>query len=91
MARYSYLDHNDPAPPEARSAFERGIECGYGKYIAENIAEGQDTADEAMSDWLGSTYHRRNMDNPSYTDMGIGVATARGGDRYWTLDLGRKQ
>ena len=91
MARYDYLDHNDPAPPEARSVFQRGLECGYGSFIAENIGEGQDNAGEAMQDWMNSPAHRHNMVNPAYQDMGVGVATARGGDKYWTLDLGKKQ
>jgi uncharacterized protein YkwD len=91
MAEYDYLDHNDPPPPEARTAFQRGVECGYGSNMAENIAEGQGTPEEAMSDWLESPGHRRNMENPGYTDAGIGVAKARGGDRYWTLDLGSRR
>ena len=91
MARYDYLDHDDPAPPTARSVFQRGIECGYGRYIAENPGEGQDSASEAIGEWMGSPAHRHNMQNPDYQDMGVGVATARNGDKYWTLDLGRKQ
>jgi uncharacterized protein YkwD len=91
MARYNYLDHDDPAPPEARSVFQRGVECGYGSFIAENIGEGQDNAGEAMEDWMNSPAHRHNMENPVYQDMGVGVATARDGDKYWTLDLGRRQ
>lgn len=91
MAKYDYLDHNDPAPPEARTAFQRGLECGYGSHIAENLAEGQDTADETMGDWLQSPGHRRNIENPGFTDVGVGVAKARDGDRYWTLDLGNRR
>jgi uncharacterized protein YkwD len=91
MARYDYLDHDDPAPPEARSVFQRGIECGYGNYIGENLAEGQDNARETIEEWLGSPVHRHVMENPAYQDMGVGVATARNGDKYWTLDVGRKQ
>ena len=91
MARYDYLDHDDPAPPEARSVFQRGVECGYGSFVAENIGQGQDNAREAIEDWMNSPAHRRNMENPAYLDMGVGVARGRNGDKYWTLDLGRKQ
>jgi uncharacterized protein YkwD len=91
MARYDYLDHDDPAPPEARSVFQRGIDCGYGSYIAENLGEGQDNARELIDEWMGSPAHRHNMENPAYQDMGVGVATAHDGDKYWTLDFGSKQ
>lgn len=52
--------------------------------VAENIAMGQSTVDEAMRSWMNSPGHRANILNPRYTR--IGVAAYRLGDGrpvYW--------
>ncbi len=54
----------------------------------ENCAAGQRTADEAVSGWMQSEGHRRNLLNPQYTEIGIGVATSTSGIRYWTQVFG---
>ncbi|WP_066041711.1 cell wall-binding repeat-containing protein [Herbiconiux solani] len=46
----------------------------------ENIAVGQVSADQVMSDWMASPGHRANILNSSYTRIGVGyVASNRGG------------
>lgn len=52
---------------------------------AENIAAGQKSLAEVMSDWMASPGHRANILRPGLTGMGLGLA---GGDRpYWVLVL----
>jgi uncharacterized protein YkwD len=51
---------------------------------AENIARGQDTADEVVADWLASPGHRRNILDCSYATIGV----AHVGE-YWSQNFGR--
>jgi uncharacterized protein YkwD len=62
----------------------RALAAGYaGSAIAENIAAGQRTAAEVVTDWIRSPGHRANILG-DYADAGTGHA----GD-YWCLLLGR--
>lgn len=44
------------------------------KYAGENIAGGQRTPEEAVTDWMNSPGHRANILDPVYTEIGVGVA-----------------
>lgn len=54
---------------------------------AENIASGQRTAEEAMNSWMNSTEHRANILNPTYNQIGVGVARDNNGKLFWTQML----
>ena len=89
MAANGYFDHNDPAPPVARTAFQRAKDCGYtGGAWEENIAVGYATAQSAVNGWLGSSGHRANIENAGYTTTGVGVAADASGRLYWTQSFG---
>lgn len=93
MAGHDYFGHDDPAPPVARTPFQRMYDCGYAQPGGENIAAGQQTPAGVMAAWLGSEGHRRNIENRAYTQIGIGVA-ANGTSVYgiyWTQDFGTGQ
>ena len=61
MAKYGYFAHDDPAPPVARTAFDRIAACGYpGNEVGENIAVGYRTPAAVMQAWLQSPGHRAN-------------------------------
>ncbi len=51
--------------------------------VAENIAWGQPTADQAMADWMNSSGHRANILNASYRRIGVAAYTASDGSCYW--------
>jgi uncharacterized protein YkwD len=54
--------------------------------LAENVAMNQGLprpASEAFQDWLDSPHHRTNIEGP-YESTGIGVATNRSGQFYFT-------
>ncbi|MDE6425496.1 MAG: hypothetical protein K2K89_05080 [Ruminococcus sp.] len=67
-----------------------GRSCGtiFGEYgistmkYGENIAMYQETPEEVMEDWMGSTGHRANILNSTYTNIGVGVAYYNG-NYYW--------
>lgn len=50
----------------------------------ENIAMGQKTPMEVMNAWMNSAGHRRNILNPNFTQIGVGVAKDSKGRLYWT-------
>ena len=86
MAAYSYLDHDDPAPPLARTAGERITDCGYPQAgWGENIAEGYTTAQAVLDGWLSSPGHRANIEDPSYRATGVAAA---GTSMYWSETFG---
>jgi uncharacterized protein YkwD len=90
MAQYGYFAHDDPAPPIARSAYQRALDCGYSAQGAwgENIAAGQPTASAAMAAWINSPPHRENLEFPSFRAIGVGVAADPSGQLYWVQDFG---
>ncbi|MDD2181232.1 MAG: LysM peptidoglycan-binding domain-containing protein [Bacilli bacterium] len=51
---------------------------------AENIASGQRTAADVMNSWMNSSGHRSNILNPTYNQIGVGVARDNNGNLYWT-------
>jgi uncharacterized protein YkwD len=65
--------------PDGKTVRERAQAAGYDwRAIGENIAEGQFTADEVMDTWLKSPGHRRNILDPGFTELGVGLALGKG-------------
>ena len=89
MAGNGYFDHNDQAPPVARSAHQRAIDCGYGgNWWGENIAYGYGSAQAVVNGWLASAGHKANIENARFTSTGVGVAANGSGQLYWTQNFG---
>ena len=51
----------------------------------ENIAMGYATPSAVFAGWLSSSGHRRNIENPSFVEVGFGLSGT-----YWTTDFGRR-
>ncbi len=86
MSAYDYMDHDDPAPPVARTAGERIAACGYPSGTwGENIAEGYTSAQAVVDGWLSSPGHRANIENPVYHATGVAAA---GAPLYWAQTFG---
>jgi uncharacterized protein YkwD len=45
------------------------------------------TADEMMAMWMGSTGHRANILNATYTHIGVGIARTSTGRVYGTQNF----
>jgi len=83
MVTRAYYDHDTPDGLTPRRRVEA---TGYLAHkVGENIAEGQFSVDEVMSGWLGSSGHRRNVLDPEFTDLGVGLAVGRFEDRLRIL------
>jgi uncharacterized protein YkwD len=82
MVNRRYFEHDSPdgGTPEDRAAA-----AGYSDYGGENIAYGQGSAAEVVSDWMGSPDHRRNILDCDFTTIGVGL-DPRG--MYWTQEFG---
>ena len=89
MAGLNYFDHNDD--PIGRTVQQRLTACGWpaNQGWGENIAYGYSTPADVMNAWLNSPGHKANIENPSYTSSGIGVAANAQGIYYWTQDFGQ--
>ncbi len=57
--------------------------CERSYVLGENLAQGQKTIDQVMTDWMNSPEHRRAMLSPSFQDIGIGIAAG-----YWVQHFG---
>jgi uncharacterized protein YkwD len=82
MVNRHYFEHDSP---DGTTPADRVAAAGYSDYGGENIAYGQGSAAEVMSDWMGSPDHRRNILDCDFTTIGVGL-DPRG--MYWTQDFG---
>lgn len=56
---------------------------------AENLYYSADTPQGAVQTWMASDGHRKNILNPDFSEMGVGVVhCARDGNTYWTQIFG---
>ena len=77
--------------PEGANAGRRLALCGYmsGMGWGEIIAVGPRLATTAVGAWKGSPSHDRQMTEPSFNVMGVGLVYASGSEYgYWTIDFG---
>jgi uncharacterized protein YkwD len=89
MATQRYLSHQGK---DGRVVGDRALQAGYRwRRIGENIASGQDSAEEAVAGWLSSPGHCANIMNPGFTETGAAyaISTSREIARvYWTQVFG---
>jgi uncharacterized protein YkwD len=79
MIRRNYFDHTSPG---GASVGDRVRDAGYGEpgdgwRVGENLGwgTGQRATPNALVDaWLNSAGHRKNMLNPAFRELGVGVA-----------------
>jgi uncharacterized YkwD family protein/spore coat assembly protein SafA len=85
MATKGYFSHTSPTYGSPFNMMENfGIRFSA---AGENIAYGQRTPQEVMTGWMNSPGHRANILNPSYTQIGVGLATNSRGTKYWTQEF----
>lgn len=80
MSNNNYFDHTSPT---YGSPFDMMQKFGISYSSAgENIAMGQQTAEEVMKDWMNSQGHRENILNPNFTQIGVGYYNG-----YWVQEF----
>lgn len=60
------------------------------RYIGENIAESPFSVSNVIKMWMTSEGHRRNILDPSFKEIGIGIAVGQGGQSYYTQVFGAR-
>lgn len=81
MRDKNYFSHESPT---YGSPFEMLQQFGvHYSYAGENIAAGQKTAQQVMTDWLNSSGHRANILNKNYTELGVGYVEGGSYGSYW--------
>ena len=88
MVKQGKFDHK----LDDKGLIDRLRDAGY-KFMkaAENIAIGEKGASQeaVMKSWMESELHRTNLLNPDYTEIGVGVATDKDGQVYYTQVFGK--
>ncbi|HOM43369.1 MAG TPA: CAP domain-containing protein, partial [Bacillota bacterium] len=87
MADNNYFSHQSPT---YGSPFDmlKSNNVSY-MYAGENIAMNQ-SAEAAFNAWMNSEGHRKNILNPNFTELGVGIAPKGGGSYIYTqLFIGR--
>jgi len=87
MVTRGYFSHTTP---EGKMIFDfldaRGIYSPYaGENLARSNAEASQVVQLALSGFMNSPTHRKNVLNSHYTHLGIGEATSPEGMKYFTL------
>lgn len=72
LARLEVMTH----APEGQQLRERVASIGYRGRVAENLADGYVTFEQAIKAWLASGYHRTTMLSPRYLRFGAAVAVS---------------
>jgi uncharacterized protein YkwD len=76
--------------PDGSTFVQRDAAAGYTSWtwLAENIAYGQQSAQEVMTSWMNSPNHRANILDPKARDLGVGYAP--GATPYWVQEFGAR-
>lgn len=90
MADRNYFSHTSQ---DGRSFVDRITNAGYkGFAIGENIAAGQQTAEDVMQSWLNSAGHCNNIMNADAKELGVGMAQNSSSQYgvYWVQNFGAR-
>ena len=81
------LAHVDPITGDGPG--ERALDGGY-LFISlgENLAGGQRTPEEVVTDWMASSGHRQNILAPQWRETGVGVRSGGFFGVYWVQVFG---
>lgn len=84
MAQQGYFGHTDP---QGKDVAQRASAAGYAwRNVAENIARGQNSAQEAVAGWLDSPGHCRSLMDARLSEMGAAysIRSNKRSTAYWT-------
>ena len=84
MARAGKMAHELPGGPSFGARLERE---GIRTVAAENVAWGQRDVAGAVTAWMNSKGHRRNMLDKRFEGVGVASAKGKDGRLYWAMVL----
>jgi uncharacterized protein YkwD len=90
MLDHAYYSHDGL---NGSTVLERSKDAGYQpQFVGENLAQGQETIDKVVEDWMASAVHREHILSGLFSDVGSGVAVginAKGHQILWVQCFGR--
>ena len=84
MAKAARMAHELPGGPRFPARMERD---GIRTLAAENVAWGQRDVGGAVTAWMNSPGHRRNMLDTRFDGVGVASAEGKDGRLYWAMIL----
>jgi uncharacterized protein YkwD len=88
MLKRTYYAHQSP---EGSMPRQRVLAAGVtADLVAENLAAGQTSVENVIEAWLHSVDHRRNILDPRFTHLGVGIAVGNELHKYkvlWVQDF----
>lgn len=96
MMELGYFSHTSPTPHVATPKLRIIAAGGWDTETGENIyrctgISAEAVAQRAVTGWLGSPAHYKNMMSTSYNSMGVGVGVVRRGDTFYVTQNFSKQ
>jgi len=88
MARHYHLFQN----VKGKHLDYRIAKSGYiYRNLGENIARSKGSFPHVIHMWMKSPGHRKNILNPHFKEMGVGIIKVHNGDRYFTQVFGAQK
>ena len=85
MIDRNFFAHNTP---DGQTPFDRMKAAGISYSSAgENIAAGQYSPQNVMDSWMNSPGHRKNILNPDFEYLGVGLARGGSYGIYWAQEI----
>ena len=81
MAQNDYYAHESPNGETAFTLLQEYNILYFNS--AENIGKGTVTNERMVKKWMGSTRHKENILSRTYHQLGVGIAIAEDGTKYW--------
>lgn len=86
MIERNFFAHEDP---DGQGPGERAYKEGYVFLsVGENLAAGQETAEQVVAEWMASAEHRDMILGTQWQQIGIGVRLGGEFNVYWVLEFG---
>lgn len=87
MIEGDFFDHVSPIT--GSTVGSRALQAGYYfKKVGENLAGGQTTPDQVMSEWMASPGHQANILDKDFVELGVTVRTGGSYGWYWVQEFG---
>ena len=87
LIHYDFFAHENPYTDSDLASRAAEFEYDY-VVIGENLAAGQTSPEQAMTDWMNSPGHRENILHPAFTEIGVGVRSGGRYGLYWVQEFG---
>lgn len=89
MIDRNYFAHESP---EGEDVGDRAAAAGYDwAWIGENLAKGQETPNQVVTDWMNSDGHREVLLHEKFTEIGISVRISISGSIHWVQVFGTRR